>query len=182
MSAVTLAMQLARRKAERPSGWVIAMGLTAGLASLVVLVLLAIVLWLSLIDGEPGDPDLAYTAANYIDTFGDPFVWRILANTFVFSGLTLVVAMAIGAPMAWIIERTDFPAQDAGLRDHDDRAAGPGLCDGDRMGVPAASAHRHGQHRARSRSSTSPVRPSASPISGAWAGCRASASRPSLSS
>ncbi len=111
MSAVTLAMQLARRKGERPSGWVIAMGLTAGLASLVVLVLLAIVLWLSLIDGEPGDPDLAYTAANYIDTFGDPFVWRTLANTFVFSGLTLVVAMAIGAPMAWIIERTDFPAK-----------------------------------------------------------------------
>lgn len=100
-----------RSKAERPSGWAIGMGTVAALASLVVLVLIAIVLWLSVIDGEPGDPDLAYTAANYIDTFGDRFVWRVLGNTFVFSGLTLVVAMAIGAPMAWIIERTDFPAK-----------------------------------------------------------------------
>ena len=98
-------------KAERPSGWAIGMGTVAALASLIVLVLIAIVLWLSLIDGEPGDPDLAYTAANYIETFGDRFVWRVLANPFVFSGLTLAVAMAIGAPLAWIIERTDFPAK-----------------------------------------------------------------------
>jgi iron(III) transport system permease protein len=111
MSAVTIAARPSRRKAERPSGWAIGMGVVAGLASLIVLVLIALVLWMSLIDGEPGDPDLAYTAANYIETFGDPFVWRVLANTFVFSGLTLVVAMAIGAPLAWIIERTDFPAK-----------------------------------------------------------------------
>src|SRR5579863_5126261 len=111
MSAVTITARPVRRKAERPSGWAIAMGITAGLASLAVLVLLAIVLWLSVIDGEPGDPDLAYTVANYAETFGDPFVWRVLFNTFVFSGLTLIVAMAIGAPMAWIIERTDFPAK-----------------------------------------------------------------------
>lgn len=113
MSAVTLAARPARRKGERPNGWAIAMGVTAGLASLVVLVLLAIVLWLSLIDGEPGDPALGYTLGNYVDTFGDPFVWRTLGNTFVFSGITLVVAMTIGAPIAWLIERTDFPAKTA---------------------------------------------------------------------
>ena len=110
-SAAARAARPLRRKAERPSGWAIAMGAVAGLASIVVLVLIAIVFWLSVIDTEPGDPDLAYTAANYIETFSDPFVWRVLANTFAFSGLTLVVAMAIGAPMAWIIERTDFPAK-----------------------------------------------------------------------
>jgi iron(III) transport system permease protein len=111
MSAVTMTARSPQPKAERPSGWAIGMGTVAALASLIVLVLIAIVLWLSLIDGEPGDPDLAYTAANYIETFGDRFVWRVLANTFVFSGLTLAVAMAIGAPLAWIIERTDFPAK-----------------------------------------------------------------------
>jgi iron(III) transport system permease protein len=110
MSAVTMTARSPQPKAERPSGWAIGMGTVAALASLIVLVLIAIVLWLSLIDGEPGDPDLAYTAANYIETFGDRFVWRVLANTFVFSGLTLAVAMAIGAQLAWIIERTDFPA------------------------------------------------------------------------
>lgn len=111
MSAVTFAARPARRKADRPSGWAIGMGAIAGLASLVVLVLIALVLWMSLIDGEPGDANLAYTVANYVETFSDPFVWRTLANTFVFSGLTLVVAMTIGAPIAWLIERTDFPAK-----------------------------------------------------------------------
>src|SRR5665213_4227092 len=84
---------------------------TAWFASLVVLALLAIVLWLSVIDGQPGDPDLSYTTANYVETFGDPFVWRALFNTFVFSGLTLAVSMGIGVPLAWIIERTDFPGK-----------------------------------------------------------------------
>jgi len=111
MSAISLAARPARRKAERPSGWAIGMAAVAGLASLVVLVLIALVLWMSLIDGEPGDPDLAYTVANYVDTFGDRFVWRVLSNTIVFSGLTLVVAMAIGAPIAWLVERTDFPGK-----------------------------------------------------------------------
>jgi iron(III) transport system permease protein len=111
MSAVTLAARPPRRKAERPSGWAIGMGAVAGFASLVVLVLIALVLWMSLIDGEPGDPDLAYTTANYVETFGDLFVWRVLGNTFAFSGLTLVVAMAIGAPIAWLVERTDFPGK-----------------------------------------------------------------------
>ncbi len=84
---------------------------TAGLASLVVLALLAIVLWLSVIDGQPGDPDMAYTLGHYTETFTDTFVWRALFNTFVFSGLTLAVAMGIGVPLAWIIERTDFPGK-----------------------------------------------------------------------
>ena len=84
---------------------------TAGFASLAVLALLAIVLWLSVIDGQPGDPDMAYTLGNYIETFTDHFVWRALFNTVVFSGLTLAVAMGIGVPLAWIIERTDFPGK-----------------------------------------------------------------------
>ena len=111
MSAVTIAARPPRSQAERPGAWAVAMAAVAGLTSLIVLVLIALVLWMSVINGEPGDPDLAYTTANYVETFGDRFVWRVLGNTFAFSGLTLVVAMAIGAPIAWIIERTDFPAK-----------------------------------------------------------------------
>ncbi|HEX4193768.1 MAG TPA: iron ABC transporter permease [Stellaceae bacterium] len=114
MAAVAAETQPAgksRLKGDRPSGWAIAMMATACVASLVVLALLAIVLWLSVIDGQPGDPDLSYTVANYVETFGDPFVWRALFNTFIFSGLTLIVSMGIGTPLAWIIERTDFPGK-----------------------------------------------------------------------
>ena len=111
MSAVTIAARPPRRKTDRPSGWAIGMATLAGVASIVVLVLIALVLWMSVIDGEPGDPDLAYTTANYIETFGDPFVWRVLGNTVAFSALTLIVAMAVGAPIAWLVERTDFPAK-----------------------------------------------------------------------
>jgi iron(III) transport system permease protein len=99
------------RKREQPDVWAVLMVLIAGIASLAVVTLLAIVLWLSVIDGQPGDPDLIYTTGNYIETFGDPFVWRALSNTFIFSGITLVVAMTIGTPLAWIIERTDFPGK-----------------------------------------------------------------------
>jgi iron(III) transport system permease protein len=111
VAAETRASDKSRLKGDRPSGWAIAMMAAACFASLVVLALLAIVLWLSVVDGQPGDPDIVYTTANYVATFGDKFVWRALFNTFVFSGLTLGVAMGIGAPLAWIIERTDFPGK-----------------------------------------------------------------------
>ena len=149
------------------------MGTVAALASLIVLVLIAIVLWLSLIDGEPGDPDLAYTAANYIETFGDRFVWRVLANTFVFSGLTLAVAMAIGAPLAWIIERTDFPAKTLVFATMTIGLLVSGLRHRDRLGVLASSAHWHGQHGADDAIPAVRACRSASRISGAWAGSRA---------
>ena len=88
------------------------MGTTAGFASLAVLALLAIVLWLSLIDGQPGDPDLAYTARQlYRDVRRSFGLGARSFNTFVFSGLTLTVATAIGVPLAWIIERTEFPGK-----------------------------------------------------------------------
>ena len=111
MSAVTTAAPAARIARERPDAWGFVMVAVAGLMSALVLVLLAIVLWLSVIDGQPGDPDLGYTLANYTDIFTDRFTYRVLYNTFVFSGVTLVVAMATGAPIAWLVERTDFPGK-----------------------------------------------------------------------
>jgi iron(III) transport system permease protein len=81
------------------------------LASAVIITLLGVVIWLSFVKGSPGDPTLAYTVSHYRAMFLDPFTYRVLANTFLFSGMTLVVALSFGLPIAWLIERTDFPGK-----------------------------------------------------------------------
>jgi iron(III) transport system permease protein len=79
--------------------------------SLVVLCLLAVVLWLSLTNGSPGDPDLTYTAQNFVEVFSDPRTFTVLIDTIDFSFVSLMVALAFGIPAAWLAERTDFPAK-----------------------------------------------------------------------
>lgn len=76
-----------------------------------VLVLLAIVLWLSFTEGTPGDPVLQYTLDHYRAMFLDGFTYRVLWNTVAFSGVTLVIAFCLALPMAWLMERTDFPGK-----------------------------------------------------------------------
>jgi iron(III) transport system permease protein len=80
-------------------------------ASLCVVVLLVTILWLSFTDGTPGDPHLGYTVSHYVEVFTDSFTWRVLGNTFVFLAVTLVVAFALALPIAWLVERTDFPGK-----------------------------------------------------------------------
>ena len=80
-------------------------------ASAVVLCLLAVVLWLSWTNGSPGDPDLSYTAQNFVEVFSDPRTFTVLLDTIAFSLISLVVALAFGIPAAWLAERTDFPAK-----------------------------------------------------------------------
>jgi iron(III) transport system permease protein len=80
-------------------------------ASAVVLCHLAVVLWLSWTSGSPGDPDLTYTAQNFVEVFSDPRTFTVLLDTFDFSAISLVVALAFGIPAAWLAERTDFPAK-----------------------------------------------------------------------
>src|SRR5258708_31732328 len=74
--------------------------------SAVVLCLLAVVLWLSLTDGSPGDPDLGYTVQNFVEVFSDPRTFRVLLDTVHFSLVALLVALAFGIPAAWLLERT----------------------------------------------------------------------------
>jgi iron(III) transport system permease protein len=80
-------------------------------ASLVILCHLAVVLWLSWTNGSPGDPDLTYTAQNFVEVFSDPRTFTVLLDTFEFSLISLVVALAFGIPAAWLAERTDIPAK-----------------------------------------------------------------------
>jgi iron(III) transport system permease protein len=83
----------------------------ATLASLCVAVLLVTILWLSFTDGTPGDPALGYTFGHYAEIFADRFTYRVLGNTALFLLVTLAVAFALALPIAWLIERTDFPGK-----------------------------------------------------------------------
>ena len=81
------------------------------LACAAIAMLLVTILWLSFIEGAPGDAKLGYTLANYAAIFGDPFTYRVIRNTFAFLAVTLIVSFPLGLPIAWLIERTDFPGK-----------------------------------------------------------------------
>lgn len=75
--------------------------------SLVVLVQLAVIIWLSVRTGSPGASG-RYSWINYVSVFTDRTTLTVLVNTFEFSSISLVVALAFGVPISWIVERTDF--------------------------------------------------------------------------
>lgn len=76
-----------------------------------ILVLVGVVLWLSFTEGTPGDPVLQYTLQHYRSLFLDPFTYRVLWNTALFSLTTLATSFLLALPMAWLMERTDFPGK-----------------------------------------------------------------------
>jgi iron(III) transport system permease protein len=80
-------------------------------ASVVILAHLAVVLWLAFTRGSPGDPQLAYTVQNFIEVFSDSRTFAVLLDTIAFGAIALLVALAFGLPIAWLAERTDFPAK-----------------------------------------------------------------------
>jgi iron(III) transport system permease protein len=80
-------------------------------ATLVILAHLAAVLWLSFIDGAPGNSRLIYTVGNFREVFFDARTYQVLHNTMGFSAVSLAVAMSFGLPIAWLVERTDLRAK-----------------------------------------------------------------------
>src|SRR5712671_6059536 len=80
-------------------------------ASLVILALLAVVLWLAWTSGSPGSQDLVYTSQNFVEVFTDQRTYTVLIDTLGFSLISLAVALGFGIPIAWIAERTDFRAK-----------------------------------------------------------------------
>jgi iron(III) transport system permease protein len=81
------------------------------IATAAIAVLLGTVIWLSLTSGIPGDPQLEYTFDNYSAVLLDPFTYRVLVNTMLFVIVTLIVAFTLALPIAWLMERTDFPGK-----------------------------------------------------------------------
>ena len=91
---------------------------TVALAALVAVLLyqvavpLLMVAWTSfktMRPGEPGFLDLALSLSNYARAFGEPRFWRATENTLTFSVYSSALAFALGAFLAWVVDRTDTP-------------------------------------------------------------------------
>ncbi|MBF8254103.1 MAG: binding-protein-dependent transport system inner membrane protein, partial [Deltaproteobacteria bacterium] len=72
----------------------------------VIAILVAVMFWISLQKGAFGTPSAIYTLDNYRDVFTDPFVYRVAANTLIFTATATFVALLFGLPIAWLAERT----------------------------------------------------------------------------
>ena len=80
----------------------------AGFAALAILILLAMIIWMSLRSGVPGQ-DSAYTLKNYAALLGDSYTYRVMTTTLIFAAITICVSVPLGFLFAWFIERTDIP-------------------------------------------------------------------------
>jgi iron(III) transport system permease protein len=83
----------------------------AALPLAVILIFVAVMIWVSFQRGLLGTAAVSYTLENYRAIFTDPFLFRVLWNTAVFTIATTLVALAIGLPIAWLAERTTIPGK-----------------------------------------------------------------------
>jgi len=86
----------------------------AGFAALSILVLLAMIIWMSLRTGVPGQVS-GYTLQNYAALLGDSYTYRIMTTTLIFAAITIAVSVPLGFIFAWFIERTDIPYKTAAM-------------------------------------------------------------------
>ena len=72
--------------------------------------LLLIPVWISF--RVEGDAGAGFGIRAYHALFSDPFSYRTLLNTGIFSFVTVLTALLFGVPAAWIVERTDLPRKE----------------------------------------------------------------------
>ncbi|HEY7558743.1 MAG TPA: iron ABC transporter permease [Candidatus Binatia bacterium] len=72
----------------------------------VIFILVVVMFWISLQQGAFGTPSATYTLSNYGAVFSDPFVYRVAANTIIFTVTATFIALLFGLPIAWLVERT----------------------------------------------------------------------------
>src|SRR5215813_7667501 len=80
----------------------------SGITALAIVGLLAMVAWMSLRTGVPGQPS-AYTFSNYTTLLLDPYSYRVMMTTLGFAAVTIAVSVPLGFLFAWFIERSDMP-------------------------------------------------------------------------
>jgi iron(III) transport system permease protein len=81
--------------------------LSLSLAPMVVIVMfVAIMFWVSFQKGVFGTASAVYTLENYRELLTDPFVLQVIKNTVVFAITSTIIALVIGLPIAWLVERT----------------------------------------------------------------------------
>jgi iron(III) transport system permease protein len=91
-------------------------GLLLGLALLpmgIIALLVAVLVWIGFTKGLAGTSTLTYTLENYTDLLGDPFFYSVVLNTLQFAAVTVAVALAVGVPIAWLVERTTMHGKTA---------------------------------------------------------------------
>jgi iron(III) transport system permease protein len=71
-----------------------------------IFALVVVMFWISLQKGAFGTPSASFTLSNYGAVFTDPFIYRVAANTLVFTLTATCVALFFGLPIAWLVERT----------------------------------------------------------------------------
>jgi iron(III) transport system permease protein len=92
----------------KPSGLgVFASALTALLLLMVGVPLLMVVL-MSLRTGFPGEGG-PLTLANFIAVYSTPGTYKVLLNTLLFAGGTVLVTLVFAVPLVWLLTRTDLP-------------------------------------------------------------------------
>lgn len=88
-----------------------ALFLLAALPLAAVLILLAVTLYISLLDNPGAGVRGGLTLRHYAALYGDPFVYAALLNTLGFAATAVTIAMLIGVAAAWLVERTDLPGK-----------------------------------------------------------------------
>ncbi len=78
---------------------------------LFVLVLLAVVLWVSVADDIGDGLDSSLTFEHFEALYADSQILVALWNTLGFAIWTVITAMIFGVAAAWLVERTDLPAK-----------------------------------------------------------------------
>ncbi len=76
-----------------------------------ILVLAAVMFWISFQKGVFGTASAIYTLENYQDILTDPFLLHVLRNTGIFTLSTTFFALVLGLPIAWLTERTTIPGK-----------------------------------------------------------------------
>ncbi len=77
----------------------------------VILILVAVMFWVSLQKGAFGTPSAVYTLANYGEVLSDPFIYVVATNTIIFTISATFFALLFGLPIAWLAERTTIPGK-----------------------------------------------------------------------
>lgn len=80
---------------------------TASVVPALVILLLAIIVWISFTYYAPGQQAVSLFH-NYAEAFADPFTSTAIFNTVKFTIATIVIAFFFGLPIAWITERTNI--------------------------------------------------------------------------
>jgi iron(III) transport system permease protein len=84
----------------------------AALPMMAIVVLVAVLVWISFQTGLVGTSQATYTLKNYEEILGDPFVLKVFWNTIVFTLSTTFTALVLGLPIAWLAERTTMPGKE----------------------------------------------------------------------